>query len=163
MRELALRMIFLKYKQPKAEYVQFQRFVLGLIMLIAVLFQMVEFVYLFLALSVISFITTMNYSPSTLLFRLLSLVVERSLYTTPPQYAHSYITNRLAEIFEDLLRMVGGTAMLYVYTVSPLAAWMMTAFMSIAMLISSMFGFCLSSLVYIAYKKIMKQKDQSNV
>lgn len=160
--ELAFRMIFLKYKQPKAEYVQFQRFVLGITTLTAVLFQMTEFVYLFLALSIISFITTMNYSPSTLLFKLLSLIMGRTLYTTAPQYAHSYITNRLAEIFEDILRMAGGTAILYLHGVSPLSAWMMTSFMSIAMLISSMFGFCLSSLVYIAYKKIMKPKDQAN-
>ena len=151
-------MIFLKYKQPKAEYVQFQRFVLGLITLAAVLFQIIEFVYIFLALSIISFITTMNYSPSTLLFRLLSFIFAKALFVTAPQYAHSYVINKLAEIFEDILRMVGGITIIYLYTISPLAAWMMTAFMSIAMLISSVFGFCLSSLVYIAYMRIMKKK-----
>lgn len=151
-------MIFLKYKQPKAEYVQFQRFVLGIITLAAVLFQMIEFMYIFLALSIISFITTMNYSPSTLLFRLLSLIFGKALFVTAPQYAHSYVINQLAEIFEDILRMAAGSGMIYLYTVSPLAAWMMAAFMSIGMLISSIFGFCLSSLVYIAYMRVVKKK-----
>ena len=147
-------MIFLKYKQPKAEYVQFQRLVLGLITITAVLFEKIEFVQLFTLLSVVSFITTMNYSPTTLLFRLLSFVLTTPLFTTAAQYAHSYITNRLAEIFEDLMRIGGGLTILYLYTFSPLAAWMMASFMGIAMMISSFFGFCLSSLLYIGYKRV---------
>ena len=117
-------MIFLKYKQPKAEYVQFQRLVFGLIVLAAVLFEKIEIVYVFLGLSVIAFITTINYSPTTGLFKLLSLFLGHQLFTTAPQYAHSYITNKLAEIFEDILRMTGGSMIIYLYTVSPLAAWM---------------------------------------
>ena len=151
-------MIFLKYKQPKAEHVQFQRFILGLITLAAFLFQMVELIYIFLALSFISFITTINYSPTTLLFKLLSLLLEGPLFVTASQYAHSYVINKLAEIFEDILRMSGGVMIIYLYSIYPLAAWMMAAFMSISMLISSMFGFCVSSLVYIAYKRIMRKK-----
>lgn len=149
-------MIFLKYKQPKAEYVQFQRLVLGLITITAVLFEKIEFIQLFTLLSAVSFITTMNYSPTTLLFRLLSYLLTGPLFTTAAQYAHSYITNRLAEIFEDIMRIAGGSIILYLYTVSPLAAWIMASFMGIAMMISSFFGFCLSSLVYIGYLKLKK-------
>ena len=147
-------MIFLKYKQPKAEYVQFQRLVSGLLILAAVLFENIELVQLFTFLSAVSFITTMNYSPTSLLFRLLSFVFMGPFFTTSPQYAHSYITNRLVEIFEDLMRIAGGFTILYLYTVSPLGAWMMASFMGIAMMISSFFGFCLSSLVYIGYLRL---------
>lgn len=150
-------MIFLKYKQPKAEYVQFQRLGFGLILLSAVLFGKIEFIYFFLALSSISFITTINYSPMTLLFKLLSFMIGESLFTTAPQYAHSYVVNRLAEIFEDVLRIIGGLAVVSLYSTSPLASWMISSLMAIAMLISSFFGFCLSSLVYIGYKKILKK------
>jgi len=150
-------MIFLKYKQPKAEYVQFQRLVLGLITISAVLFEKIEFIQLYTLLSAISFITTMNYSPSTLLFKLLSYLLGAPLFTTAVQYAHSYITNRLAEIFEDLLRIAGGFTVLYLYTLSPLAAWMMASFMGIAMMVSSFFGFCFSSLVYIGYLRFKKR------
>ena len=148
-------MIFFKYKQPKAEYVQFQRLIHGLLILTAVLFQMIDFVYAFLLLSIVSFITTISYSPTTLLFRLIDFVFGQALFTTAPQYAHSYITYRLAEIFEDLMRILGGLFIIYLYTFSPLAAWMMSAFMGIAMLISGFFGFCLSSLLYIGYTKLM--------
>jgi len=149
-------MIFLKYKQPQAEYVQFQRLVLGLIILGSVLFENIELIELFTLLSVVSFITTMNYSPTTLLYRTLSLILTKPLFTTAPQYAHSYITNRLAEIFEDLMRITGGFVLLYLYTLSPISTWMMASFMGIAMMISSFFGFCLSSLMYIGYKKLLK-------
>ena len=148
-------MIFLKYKQPKAEHVQFQRLVLGLITLIAVLAEDIFFVYVFLGLSVITFLTTVNYSPTTLLFKLLDFLLGRPLFSTAPQYAHSYITNKLAEIFEDILRISGGALILYLFTFSPLAAWMVASFMGIAMLVSSFFGFCLSSLVYIGYKYVV--------
>jgi hypothetical protein len=150
-------MIFLKYKQPKAEYVQFQRLVFALVILSAVLFEKVELIYAFLALSAITFISTVNYSPTTLLFRFFSFLLGRPLFLTAPQYAHSYITHRLAEIFEDILRIAGGAFILYLYTIFPLAGWMMASFMGIAMLISSFFGFCLSSLVYIGYQYIMKR------
>lgn len=156
-------MIFLKYKQPKAEYVQFQRLVFGLIILAAVLFENIEAVYVFFALSIISFITTINYSPTTWVFKFISFVFDRPLFTTAPQYAHSYITNRLAEIFEDILRMSGGALIIYLHTIFPLAAWMMASFMGIAMLVSSFFGFCFSSLVYIGYKNMMKKFGDKDV
>ena len=148
-------MIFLKYKQPRAEYVQFQRLVLGLITLGSVLFENIELIQLFTLLSAISFITTMNYSPTTFLFRVLSFLLSKPLFTTAPQYAHSYITNRLAEIFEDLMRIGGGLTVLYLYSFSVMSAWIMASFMGIAMMISSFFGFCLSSLMYIGYKRLM--------
>ncbi len=155
-------MIFLKYKQPRAEHVQFQRFISGMILLAMVLFQEIELGYVFLILSIISFVTTINYSPTTFVFRLLSLVLGRSLFVTAPQYAHSYVINRLAEVFEDILRISGGIAIIYLHTLSPLASWMLASFMSIAMLISGIFGFCLSSLVYIAYQRILKKKGSAD-
>ncbi len=155
-------MIILKYKQPKAEYVQFQRLVFGLIILVAVLFEKVGLVYFFLVLSMITLITTVNYSPATLMFRFLSFLLGRPLFSTAPQYVQSYITNRLAYIFEDILRILGGATILYLYSSSALAGWMMASFMGIAMLISSFFGFCVSSLVYIGYQYMMKRFGPSN-
>ena len=150
-------MIFTKYKQPKAEYVQFQRLILGLLVLSGVLFEKLIFIEVFLVLSILSMITTVNYSPSTLLFKLLYFISREQLFTTPPQYAHSYIVNRLAQIFEDIMRIIGGSAIIYFYTISPLTSWMIASFMSIAMLISSFYGFCLSALFYIGYTNIRKK------
>lgn len=149
-------MIFLKYKQPKAEYVQFQRLVSGVIMFIAVLIEDINFVYAFLVLSVLSLLTTRSYSPTTLIFKFTSIIVGKSIFTTAAQYTHSYVINRLAEVFEDLMRISGGLVVAYLYTISPLAAWIMASFMVISMLISSFFGFCLSALAYMGYKWIIK-------
>ena len=150
-------MIFLKYKEPKAEYVQFQRLALGIMTLAAVLFERIDFIYAFLALSIITLVTTVCYSPTTLIFKLCGLLLRRPLFFTPARYAHSYVTNRLAETFEDILRICGGVIIIYLYSISPLAAWMMASFMSIAMLVSGFFGFCLSSLVYIGYQCLNKK------
>jgi len=155
-------MIFLKYKQPKAEYVQFQRLVFGLIVFTSVLSENIYFIYTFLILSVISFLTTMNYSPTTLIFKLYRFVFGSYIFTTASQYAHSYITNRLAEVFEDLMRISGGLAIIYLHSFSPLGAWLLASFMAIAMLISSFFGFCLSSLLYIGYKRLIKKLGIKN-
>jgi len=148
-------MIFLKYKQPKAEYVQFQRLVLGLIVFTSVLVENIYFIYAFLGLSMISFLTTMNYSPTTLFFKLYKFIFGTYMFRTAAQYAHSYLTYRLAEIFEDIMRISGGILIIYLYSFSPLSAWIVASFMGIAMLISSFFGFCLSSLMYIGYKYIL--------
>ncbi len=152
-------MIFMKYKQPKAEYVQFQRLLAGLLILSAILTENIIFTYIFLLLSTISFITTLNYSPSTLLFKLISFLNGRPLFVTPPQYVHSYMVHRLATIFEDLMRIAGGIAMIYFYSISPTISWMIGSFMAIAMLISSFYGFCLSALLYIGYTAITKSKQ----
>lgn len=150
-------MIFFNYKQPKAEYVQFQRLVMGFLILFSVLGENILLIYIYLALSSISLMSTVYYSPTTLIFRLLSFIRGKSLFTTPPQYAHSYIVNRLAEFFEDIMRIGAGVAIIYFYSFSPLTAWIMASFIAIAMLISSFFGFCLSALMYIGYKFIMKK------
>jgi len=147
-------MIFMKYKQPKAEYVQFQRLILGLLVLIGVVFQEIFFVKVFLGVSIISLFTTVNYSPTTLIFKFTSLMYSEPIFTTPSQYVHSYIVHRLASIFEDLMRIVGGIAIIYFYPISETSAWLIGSFMSIAMLISSFFGFCLSALIYIAYTSL---------
>ena len=147
----------MKYKQPKAEYVQFQRLVLGTMVLVGVIFEELFFIKLFLALSIISFITTINYSPTTLIYKLTSLMYSEPIFTTPHQYVHSYIVHRLAAIFEDLMRIAGGSAILYIYQFSETSAWVIASFMSIAMLISSFFGFCLSALLYIAYTSLQKR------
>ncbi len=149
-------MSILKYKQPKAEYVQFQRLIFGLLVLTSVLASYMPLLYTYLLLSIISFITTVNYSPTTYIYRLISFIQGKPFFITPPQYAHSYIVHRLAEIFEDLMRIGGGLAIIYIYQFSPTYAWIMASFMAIAMLISSFFGFCLSALFYIAYKAIKK-------
>jgi len=156
-------MIFMKYKQPRAEHVQFQRLVFGLLVLTAVLSKSILFIYIYLFLSIFSFITTVNYSPTTIIFKFASILNSQDLFVTPAQYAHSYIVHRLAEIFEDLMRISGGIAIIYLYSISELAAWMMSSFMAIAMLISSFFGFCLSSLLYISYRAInrrLKEEDK---
>ncbi len=147
----------MKYKQPKAEYVQFQRLLAGLLILTTVLTENITFVYMFLILSLISFLTTISYSPSTLIYKLISFLNSRPLFVTPPQYVHSYMVHRLATIFEDLMRLAGGLAIVYFYQFSPTTSWMIASFMAIAMLISSFFGFCLSALLYIGYTAVAKK------
>ena len=150
-------MIFLKYKQPKAEYVQFQRFVAGLLVLFAVLTENILFAYAFLFLSIVSFITTIRYSPSTLLFKFTSLILTKQFFTTAPEYEHSYKVNRTATIFEDLMRIAGGISIIYFYEFSQITAWLIASAMAIAMLISSFFGFSLSALLYIWYLSMKKK------
>ena len=150
-------MIFMKYKQPKAEYVQFQRLVLGLLVLVGVVFQEIFFIKVYLGLSIVSFITTINYSPTTMIFKLTSLMYSEPIFTTPQQYVHSYIVHRLASIFEDLMRIIGGLVVIYLSHHYLTSAWVVGLFMSIAMLISSFFGFCLSALIYIAYISLEKK------
>ncbi|MBT5935850.1 hypothetical protein [Sulfurimonas sp.] len=150
-------MIFLQYIEPQAEHVQFQRLISGLLVLIFIFTNNLLFIEIFILLNFINLITRVNYSPTTLLFRVLSILLRKQLFSTPVQYAHSYKTTPLASIIEDLMRLVGGICIYYLYFNYYGIAVAMAMFMSVAMLISSFFGFCLSSLVYIAYKVIRKK------
>ena len=147
-------MIFLQYIEPQAEHVQFQRLISGLLVLIFVFTNDLLFIETFIILNFISLTTRVNYSPTTFLFKTLSILIRKPLFTTPLQYAHSYKTTPLASIFEDLMRIAGGVCIYYLYVNYYAVAVTIAIFMAIAMLISSFFGFCLSSLAYIAYKAI---------
>ena len=142
------------YHQPKAEYVQFQRLIFGLLVLFAVLFENINLIYAFLVFSTINFIVTINNSPITLVFRLLSFIYTKPIFVTPPQYAPSYIVSRVAEFFEDMMRILGALIIIYFYYTSEITPWIIASSISIAMLISTFFGFCLSSIFYIWYKNI---------
>lgn len=153
-------MIFLKYKEPQAEHVQFQRLISGLLTLFFALTENIVFVEVFIILNIISFITTVRYSPTTMLFKFLSFLYGKSIFTTPSQYVHSYRVQRLTSILEDLMRIGGGFGIFYVYQISPTIALLIAMFMAIAMLISSFFGFCLSALMHIGYKALLKKFGQ---
>lgn len=153
-------MIFLKHKEPQAEHVQFQRLISGLLVVAFVLTQHIQYIEVYIVLNVISLIVTVNHSPTTILFKVLSFLLRKPLFVTPPQYERSYRVNKIASILEDSMRIGGGVAIYYLFQISPLAANMLGSFMGIAMLISSFFGFCLSSLAYIGYKLIMKKCEK---
>jgi len=122
-----------------------------------VISQEIFFIKIFLGISIVSLFTTVNYSPTTLIFKLVSNMYSADIFTTPQQYVHSYLVHRLAYIFEDLMRILGALVILYLYNISEMSAWFIASFMSIAMLISSFFGFCLSALFYIAYTSLEKK------
>ena len=145
------------YTQPKAEYVQFQRLIFGLLVLFAVLFENINLIYTFLVFSTINFIVTINNSPITLIFKLLSYIYTKQIFVTPPQYANSYIVSRVAEIFEDIMRISGALIIIYFYHTTTITSWIIASSISIAMLISTFFGFCLSSIFYIWYENIKKK------
>ena len=150
-------MIFLQYIEPQAEHVQFQRLISGLLVLIFVFTNNLLFIEIFIILNFINLTTRVNYSPTTLLFKLLSMLLRKPLFSTPVQYAHSYKTTPLASIFEDLMRLAGGLCIYFLYVDYYGISVAIAIFMAVAMLISSFFGFCLSSLVYIAYKAMRKR------
>ena len=145
-------MIFLQYIEPQAEHVQFQRLISGLLVLIFVFTNDLLFIEIFIVLNFINLTTRVNNSPTTLLFKILSILLRKPLFITPIQYAHSYKTTPLASSIEDLMRVTGGILIYILFTYSYATAIGIAMFMAVAMLISSFFGFCISSLVYIAYK-----------
>jgi diguanylate cyclase (GGDEF)-like protein len=150
------------YQAPAPKAVKFNRLLLGLIMIIAVFFQQIELFYLYFFINLLTVITTLRFSPTSLLLSFVEFLLKRSLCTIPPAYERSYFMNRESELFELSLRLLVSSIAIGFFAYYPLATWLIGTIMGIFMMISTFFGFCLSSLAYIGVMNLQKTSSCSS-
>ncbi len=155
-------MIWSRYQAPASDEVKFNRLVLGLIMITAVFFQKIELFYLYFFINLITVITTLRFSPTSWLLSLVSFLLKRPFCTIPSAYERSYFMNQESELFELSLRLLVSSIAIGFFTYYPLVTWLVGAIMGIFMMISTFFGFCLSSLAYIGVMHLQKASASSS-
>lgn len=139
------------YHVPKPLFVKWNRLVNSVLIIAAVLFERVELLYVFAALNVVTFLSTIYFGPT----RLLLLPFEKhipSWLDVPTAYTRSYAMSKTTERFEILLRLFAVSIAIALYGCCPVVTWMIAVVMGIFMLISTFFGFCLSALGFIAVR-----------
>jgi diguanylate cyclase (GGDEF)-like protein len=154
-------MIRIIYKTPTSAMVKINRLFVGIIVASAVFFQNIHLIHLYFLLNLITAFTTIYYSISSAIYM---LIVKSGLKIcmVPSDYERSYFMNKESERFELLSRISVSFIAIMIYPYSHLTTWIIASVMSIFMMISTFYGFCLSSLIYIGYLKFFKQHDHKN-
>jgi hypothetical protein len=143
-----------------AENIRFSRFLMTLLIAIYALLGYIEGMYLMLLVAGSTILMGSGHSLSSYLLKFLALFGFKKLFKLNPRYDRSFNINREMELFEETLRLIVGGLCIFLYwygfvTISTILAF----FMAVMMLISTYFGFCISGLMYIAYRKILGQNS----
>lgn len=148
-------MIFFTYKEPLPSSVKFQRIIMGWLAIAALFIQDINIVRAFFVLSAIGLITGTRYSPSTLFLKIVKKLFKISLVNISNHHIRYYQINSSMDFIDHFLRLIASSAtLILLYLHQDTAAWMLMAFLSVFMMLSAYFGFCLSALVYIALLKL---------
>jgi len=149
-------MLWFAYQPPSPIAVKFNRLVLGTIIIIGVFFQNIELFYLYFVINLLTLITTLQFSPTNWLLGIGDFFLKSSICTISPAYKRSYFMNRESEWFELFARLLVSSIAIGFFSHTPLVTWLIGTFMGVFMMISTFFGFCLSSLGYIGFKSLQK-------
>lgn len=142
--------------QTHAENVRFSRFLMTLSMATFALLGYIEGVCFMLLLSITTLLFGVNKSLSSYVLKFLALFGFKKIFKLNPRYDRSFNINREMEVFEEVLRVsVGGLCLLLFKYDFEVASTVLAFIMAVMMLISTYFGFCISGLMYIAYKKVL--------
>jgi len=156
-------MLWFTYQSPTPDVVKFNRLVLGTIIIIGVFFQNIELFYLYFLINLLTLATTVQSGPTTWFLRIIQTVAKETVCNISPSYARSYFMNRESEWFELLSRLLVSSIAIAFYSYNPLMTWLIGMFMGVFMMISTFFGFCLSSLGYIGCTSLQKSSSSSRV
>lgn len=145
-------MPLIRYTTPEPAMVKFNRFVMSVLIIAAVFTERIEFFYLFFLINLISFFTTLQYSPTSLIYKAVFKVTGYELFGISKTYERSYSMSKETERFEMSLRILVSALALVIFPSVPMATWIIGILMAIFMAISTFFGFCLASLGFIGLK-----------
>lgn len=147
-------MPFINYIAPEPSTVKFNRLVMGMLMVATVFSERIELFYLFFIINFISLVTTLHYSPTTLVYKMISKVIGHELCRISKTYERSYAMSKETERFEMTLRVLFSGVALLLFSSFPMVTWFIAIFMAIFMAISTFFGFCLASLGFIGLRNM---------
>jgi len=150
-------MALFTYTSPEPSIVKFNRLVMGLLIITAVFSERIEFLYLFFFINIFTFITTLQYAPTSWIYMLLRKLFGRELCHISKTYERSYFMTKATERFEMTLRILFSGVAIAFYANFPMVTWLMVIFMGIFILISTFFGFCLASLGFIGIRSVKER------
>lgn len=154
-----------KYKIADPKHVKFQRIMMGWLAIASLFFREIELVWVFFAITVLGLFTGTAYSITTLLYKLFHALFKWDLVQVSEHHIRYYQINVPMDVIDHVLRLIASSAALVLfYSDLELIAWGAMSFLSVFMMLSAYFGFCLSALSYISLESIrlkFQKKSQS--
>lgn len=149
----------LKYKIPTPEHVKFQRIIMGWLAIAALFSENINLVWMFFILTAIGIFTGTEYSPVSLFYKLTKKIFSFDLVKISEHHIRYYEVGISVDFIDHFLRIIAsGSALLLFFFDLHMAAWAMISFLSIFMMLSAYFGFCLSALSYIFLQSLGSAK-----
>ena len=122
----------------------------------------IDLVLIFFSITALGIITGTEYSPVSLLYKLIKKITSFELVRISEHHKRYYQVNTSVDFIDHLLRIIAsGSALLLYYFGFEIASWGLIAFLSIFMMLSAYFGFCLSALSYIFLQSFTTLRDSA--
>lgn len=150
-------MALFTYTSPEPTIVKFNRLTMGVLVVASVFSERIELLYIFFIINVVTFMTTLQYSPTSWMYKSLNYISGRELCKINKTYERSYSMSKETERFEMILRILFSGIAIALYASFPMLTWLIAIFMGIFILISTFFGFCLASLGFICIKNVKER------
>ncbi|MBE0498775.1 MAG: diguanylate cyclase [Campylobacterales bacterium] len=146
------------YKEALPSHVKFQRIVMGWLAIASLFFREIDLVWLFFAITFFSIFLGTEYSLPTLFYKLFRAVFSRDLVHISEHHVRYYQINTSMDVIDHILRLMASLmALIFYYSGAEIIAWSVVSFLSVFMMLSAYFGFCLSALSYIGLENLRKK------
>lgn len=150
------------YKTPEATHVKFQRIIMGWLAIASLFMENVTLIWIFFGFTLIGILTGTEYSPLSLFYKTIKKLFSFELIKISQHHIRYYQINKSVDFIDHLLRIIAsGAALFLFYSELEIVAWVLIAFLSIFMMLSAYFGFCLSALSYIFLQSVTSIKNSS--
>ena len=147
------------YGTCKSENVRFSRLVMMLLTLSYALFSVIESMYGVLALTVFALVFGINNGITSLVLVVLKKLGIKKAFEVDPRHKRSFAITRTMEVFEELMRLSLTIIVIYLHMNELIIASTTIAFiMSMFMIISTFFGFCMSGILYVIFQRFFGKK-----
>lgn len=150
--------MFFRYKEAAPEHVKFQRIVMGWLAIASLFFREVDLIWLFFAITVLGLFSGTEYTLTTLVYKLLKAIFKLDLVHISSHHIRYYQINTSMDLIDHVLRLIASSAALVLYYGNlEIVAWGAMSFLSVFMMLSAYFGFCLSALSYIGLENLRQK------
>lgn len=149
-------------KNCKAENVRFARIVMMFFTLSYAFFSLIESMYVVWGLTFLALIFGVDRSATTWLLWLIRRFGILENFGVDERCKRSYQITRVMEYFEDGMRLFFASGVIALhYFGHYIAATSLAYMMSMFMIISAYFGFCMSGLLYVVYQRFFGKSHEA--
>lgn len=148
----------LYYKNADPKYVKFQRIMMGWLAIASLFSREIDLIWIFFGITFLGLFTGTAFSLPTLLYKILHTVFKHDLVRVSTHHLRYYQINTSMDLIDHILRLMASSAALVLYYNNlEVLAWGVISFLSVFMMLSAYFGFCLSALAYVTLENVREK------
>lgn len=143
------------YTQANPKYVKFQRIFMGWLAIASLFMREIDGVWFFFGVTLLGLFMGTAWSIPTLFYKLVKRLFDIDLVRITSYHMRYYEINNSMDFIDHILRLIASSCVLLLFYANfELAAWLLLSFLSIFMMLSAYFGFCLSALTFVAIHSV---------